>query len=394
MMKGNVNNRIPRLLQLYLLGEITPEEQKELEFWCKQKESNRYFFEQIQKENLLAQEHFLYKRIDKYKAFSIFKQRFAPYGKKRKINIRLWKYVAIFLLPLTIAIIWLLTNPKQKIDSSLCQQVQLHPGSPQALLILDDGKQVALASGNKNDIQINEDIKVSHKNDELVYTTKPQQKPQQEISFNELIIPRGGEYKVTLSDGTLVFLNSATQLKYPITFDNKERRVKLGGEAYFEVTKDTSRPFIVEVDGIEIKVYGTSFNINTQQEGKIQTVLVEGSVGIKIQSSGREQIIVPGEMAEFNEIQKNLIIKKVNTQIYTDWRNGIFRFENERLEDILQKLANWYDVEIFYQTANVKDLHFTGYVERYKKIDTILQSITLATDVQFAIQGKTIIVSK
>lgn len=163
---------------------------------------------------------------------------------------------------------------------------------------------------------------------------------------------------------------------------------------YFEVTKDTSRPFIVEVDGIEIKVYGTSFNINTQQEGKIQTVLVEGSVGIKIQSSGREQIIVPGEMAEFNEIQKNLIIKKVNTQIYTDWRNGIFRFENERLEDILQKLANWYDVEIFYQTANVKDLHFTGYVERYKKIDTILQSITLATDVQFAIQGKTIIVSK
>ena len=154
------------------------------------------------------------------------------------------------------------------------------------------------------------------------------------------------------------------------------------------------QPFIVEVNGVEVKVYGTSFNVNSQQDHKIQTVLVEGSVGIKIQSSGEEQIISPGEMAVFDEIPQNITIKKVNPQVYTDWRNGIFRFENERLEDILNKLANWYDVEIFYQSPDVKELHFTGYIERYKKIDTILRSITLATNVQFSIREKTILVSK
>lgn len=391
-MKDEQNNRISRLFQLYLLGDITPQEQKELEAWCDQNESNRLFFENIQKENLLAQEHELYKNVDKVKAFSTFKQKTHVLNKKHKtVDIISWKYAAIFLLPLAIAaVLW--TNFKPE-ETPIPQQVAIHSGASQALLILENGQKVALTSGDGNDSLI-KNSNIVRKKDELIYTSTKQEQAPQEIRFNELIIPKGGEYKVTLSDGTVVYLNSVTHLKYPTTFGDKERRVQLDGEAYFEVTKDSQHPFIVEVNGVEVKVYGTSFNVNSQQDHKIQTVLVEGSIGIKIQSSGEEQIISPGEMAVFDEIPQNITIKKVNPQVYTDWRNGIFRFENERLEDILNKLANWYDVEIFYQSPDVKELHFTGYIERYKKIDTILRSITLATNVQFSIREKTILVSK
>lgn len=150
----------------------------------------------------------------------------------------------------------------------------------------------------------------------------------------------------------------------------------------------------MEINGIQIKVYGTSFNVNSHKEGKVQTVLVEGSVGVRVLSTGKEKRLYPGEMAEFREVGESIEIKKVNPELYTEWRRGSFRFENERLEDILTTLSNWYNVDIFYQNQEVKDFHFTGFLGRYKNINTILSSITLATGVRFNYTGETIIVSK
>ena len=236
-------------------------------------------------------------------------------------------------------------------------------------------------------------ITVTGEKDRLVYTSS-EGKNVDEIRFNELEVPRGGEYKVRLADGTLVYLNSATRMKYPVKFDEKERKVYLSGEAYFEVAKDPERPFFVEMEGVEVRVYGTSFNVNTHQEGNIQTVLVKGSIGVKVLSSGMESMIRPGQMAEFKQGNTKVDVKDVNVAVYTDWKDGIFRFENQRLEDILTVLSNWYDVDVFYQTASVKELHFSGYMERYKDVSVILEAITLSTGVTFSIQGKTIVVSK
>lgn len=199
---------------------------------------------------------------------------------------------------------------------------------------------------------------------------------------------------MALADGTVVYLNSATRLKYPVVFNEKERKVYLSGEAYFEVAKDAERPFLVEVANVEVKVYGTSFNVNSYREGNVQTVLVEGSVGVKVLASGVESVIKPGQMAEFKQGNTGVEVREVDVTLYTDWKNGIFRFENQRLEDILTTLSNWYNVDVFYQTSSVKDLHFSGYMERYKEIDTILGAITLSTGVRFSIQGTTIVVSK
>ncbi len=390
-MKNHCPDRIVHLLQLYLLGDITKEERQELEDWCEEAPRNRKLFEQICQEDLFSKERYVYEKIHDTKAFSVFEKRV------RKVSSRSignwWKYAAVLLFPILVVGSWKLMHETEQVSIVASSVAPIQPGCSQAVLVLDDGRKVFLKEEEEGVISEDKEITVTGEKDRLVYTSS-EGKNVDEIRFNELEVPRGGEYKVRLADGTLVYLNSATRMKYPVKFDEKERKVYLSGEAYFEVAKDPERPFFVEMEGVEVRVYGTSFNVNTHQEGNIQTVLVKGSIGVKVLSSGMESMIRPGQMAEFKQGNTKVDVKDVNVAVYTDWKDGIFRFENQRLEDILTVLSNWYDVDVFYQTASVKELHFSGYMERYKDVSVILEAITLSTGVTFSVQGKTIIVSK
>ena len=390
-MENQYSDRIVRLLQLYLLGDITEEERQELEDWCKETPQNRNLFEQICQEDLFSKERSVYEKIDDTKALRTFEKHV------RKVSTRgfgrWWKYAAVLLLPILVVGLWKLVYEVEQVPVVTSSVSQIQPGCSRAVLVLDDGRTVFLKEEEEGVISEDKGIMVTGERDRLVYTSS-EGKNVDELRFNELEIPRGGEYKVRLADGTLVYLNSATRMKYPVKFDEKERKVYLSGEAYFEVAKDPERPFFVEMEGVEVRVYGTSFNVNTHQKGNVQTVLVKGSIGVKVLSSGMESVIRPGQMAEFKQGNTKVDVKDVNVAVYTDWKDGIFRFENQRLEYILTVLSNWYDVDIFYQTVSVKELHFSGYMERYKDVSVILEAITLSTGVTFSIQGKTIIVSK
>lgn len=390
-MEHQYSDRIVRLLQLYLLGDITEEERQELEDWCEEAPRNRKLFEQICQEDLFSKERYVYEKIHDTKAFSVFEKRV------RKVSSRSignwWKYAAVLLFPILVVGSWKLMHETEQVSIVASSVAPIQPGCSQAVLVLDDGRKVFLKEEEEGVISEDKEITVTGEKDRLVYTSS-EGKNVDEIRFNELEVPRGGEYKVRLADGTLVYLNSATRMKYPVKFDEKERKVYLSGEAYFEVAKDPERPFFVEMEGVEVRVYGTSFNVNTHQEGNIQTVLVKGSIGVKVLSSGMESVIRPGQMAEFKQGNTKVDVKDVNVAVYTDWKDGIFRFENQRLEDILAVLSNWYDMNVFYQTVSVKELHFSGYMERYKDVSVILEAITLSTGVTFSIQGKTIVVSK
>ena len=390
-MENQYSDRIVRLLQLYLLGDITEEERQELEDWCEEAPQNRNLFEQICQEDLFSKERSVYEKIDDTKALRTFEKHV------RKVSTRgfgrWWKYAAVLLLPILVVGLWKLVYEVEQVPVVTSSVSQIQPGCSRAVLVLDDGRTVFLKEEEEGVISEDKGIMVTGERDRLVYTSS-EGKNVDELRFNELEIPRGGEYKVRLADGTLVYLNSATRMKYPVKFDEKERKVYLSGEAYFEVAKDPERPFFVEMEGVEVRVYGTSFNVNTHQKGNVQTVLVKGSIGVKVLSSGMESVIRPGQMAEFKQGNTKVDVKDVNVAVYTDWKDGIFRFENQRLEDILTVLSNWYDVDIFYQTVSVKELHFSGYMERYKDVSVILEAITLSTGVTFSIQGKTIIVSK
>ena len=389
-----VDERIIQLMQLHLTGEISDEDKRELEAWCEARESNRRFFERICREDLFAREHGLYARVDDRRAWIRFKRSVGlPVGRSRVLRV-VWRCAAVLVLPLVVAAVWLYRSAQEEPVTMAERTERIVPGSPRAVLVLEDGKKVALVPGAGREIQVSKEVKAQSKGDQLTYQAGEEMLKKQDVHYNELSIPRGGEFKLELSDGTLVHLNADTRLKYPVVFAGQERRVVLDGEAYFEVAKDVAHPFIVEVEGVEVKVYGTSFNVNTLLEGRVQTVLVAGSVGVRSLASGEEVRVKPGELAEYDRGERDFTVKEVDTSFYTDWRNGILRFSNEPLDDMLETLARWYNVNFFYQNQEVKNLHFTGYMERYKDIEVILKSVTMSTGVHFSIQGRTIVVSK
>ena len=390
---GNFNERILRLLQLYLLKTLSDLERQELEDWCAEREENRLFFKRVREDDLLSKELAVYRQLDKAEAKRKFKRRVGLIQRKG-INLRVMKilpYAAIVVVGLFVAIVWQQHRLEQVTIPSSSQSIQ--PGCAQATLVLSEGQKVILKEEGNTPITVEPGMVATCENGRLVYTPS-RVKDTNVLKFNELIIPRGGEYQLTLGDGSHVQMNSASTLKYPVMFNQQERRVYLTGEAFFEVAKDPVHPFIVNVGDMEIRVYGTSFNINTLKKDGVQTVLVEGSVGIKVLQSGEECMIKPGQLAEYNKEMGKMEIREVNTSLYTDWKEGIFRFENERLEDILETLSNWYNVDVFYQTSSVKELHFSGFMERYEQIGSILNAITISTGVHFDIREHTITVLK
>lgn len=392
---GNFNERILRLLQLYLLKPLSDQEQQELEDWCAEREENRLFFKRVREDDLLSKELAVYRRIDEAKAKRRFRRRVGLIpreGGKSRV-MKMLPYAAVVVVGILVVLVWQQRRPEQITVPLVPSSQSIQPGRPQATLVLSEGQKVILHEEGNTPIAVEPGMVATRENGRLIYTPSGV-KDTTVLKFNELIIPRGGEYQLMLADGSHVQMNSASSLKYPVVFNQQERRVYLTGEAFFEVTKDSVHPFIVNVGDMEIKVYGTSFNINTLKKNGIQMVLVEGSVGIKLLRSGEECMIKPGQLAEFNKEEGKIEVREVNTSLYTDWKEGIFRFENERLEDILETLSNWYNVDVFYQTSAVKELHFSGFMERYEQIDSILNAITISTGVHFVIREHTIMVSK
>lgn len=201
-------------------------------------------------------------------------------------------------------------------------------------------------------------------------------------------IPRGGEYKVILADGTKVWLNAESELTYPVTFTQDTRKVILSGEAYFEVTKDTARPFYVQTGDMEVKVLGTSFNISAYPESKRQTTLLEGRVAVTLHS--QHVIIAPGQ--QVTETTKGLEVREVNVKDYIAWREKRFVYENELLQKVLDDLQRWYDIEIFITSDKIRTLHLTANLPKYEDMAKILEIIEFATCVKFEVKDRAVIV--
>ena len=220
-MKNHCPDRIVHLLQLYLLGDITKEERQELEKWCEEKARNRRFFEQVCQEDLFSKERVVYEKIDDKKALYAFEKRV---GKVSPRGIgRWWKYAAVLLFPILVVGSWRLIHEMEQVPVVTSSVTRIQPGCSQAVLVLDDGRKVFLKEEEEGVISEDKEITVTGEKDRLVYTSSVE-KGMDELRFNELEVPRGGEYKVKLADGTLVYLNSATRIKYPVKFDGKERK--------------------------------------------------------------------------------------------------------------------------------------------------------------------------
>ena len=267
--------------------------------------------------------------------------------------------------------------PAEKLADA--QETVGQSGRPGVILSLSDGRRIDL-SAREGKIGAGEEVVNHPENKQLFYAAD--QGGEKISRMNRLDVPQGAEYHLVLSDGTRVWMNARSRLVYPVAFGDT-REVELEGEAYFEVTRDENRPFIVHAGQVAVKVLGTEFNVNTCRKQKVQTVLVKGSV--QVENGGKREVVLrPGELAE--TVGTQIRVTQVNVRKYTAWREGVFYFEEAELEEIMTELADWYCVQAVFTDQTVRTRKFSGVLERSETIENVLKKIERTTSVHFTIQ--------
>lgn len=306
---------------------------------------------------------------------------------------RWWAVAAAGLLLLTAAWWWGTDRPAAAPVAETRQQRfknEVAPGGNKAMLILADGSAIALdsaANGVLSSQGGSQVVKLG--NGQLAY--RPAGAHNGRVLYNTVRTPRGGTYRLTLPDGTGVWLNAGSSVTYPTAFTGNARPVAVTGEAYFEVTKDAARPFQVTAADMNITVLGTSFNVNAYTDNATRsTTLLEGAV--KVTSGASNHTLKPGQQARLNKTRNTTVISQVDTEEIVAWKNGYFQFTDAGMEEVMQQLEQWYDVKVTYEGA-IPQRSFGGGIQRSLPLTKVL-SILEENDVKFRIEGRNITVMK
>ncbi len=312
--------------------------------------------------------------------------------KSRRMTLR-WSIAASIILLVGLFVGRTINGVRDMHEEQELAKNVMQPGTLKAVLMMADGKEVVLEQGQNLNILLNERVRVATSNRGIVYEEHGKGVVTEE--YNKLTTPIGGEYSLVLSDGTKVFLNADSELKYPVEFSDGKRIVDLKGEAYFEVHKDSLRPFVVRVNGAEVTVLGTSFNVNTYgDDGQIYTTLVNGAVRVSSVKNGQAEVLKPGMQSVMDVQSGQLTVREVDVEPYVAWREGRFVFRAMTLDLIMRQLQRWYDFEVFYQNPELKDYEFRGVIKRDMDLDKVLSVIKVTTNVDFEVKGKVITIIK
>ena len=294
------------------------------------------------------------------------------------------KYAAVMLLFVSMGIFWFVNEEKQEVENVTVAKIE--HGSMKAQLVLANGRKVDLVPETNLQLEEEGGTRISTLDNMVKYSGMDSLVGQSaEVKYNTLIVLRGGEFSLELADGTRVWLNTESKLRYPVAFTGEERRVEMEGEVYFEVAKNREKPFVVTVNGVDIRVLGTSFNVSAYQEDVV-TTLVTGKVQLK---KGDEQVVLlPNQQAIWSD--DKFKVKQVDARNYVLWKEGVFYFEDVDLETILDDMARWYNVNIFYVNPTLKKMKFSVEIKRYEDINEILRRIEQTKRVKFEIKDRTI----
>ena len=312
---------------------------------------------------------------------------------KRQHLFQLIRYAAILILPLSVLLLFWLHQEKELPPMNVAvvgvmDSTDMH----KVYLVLEGGTKVDLSTPHVDTIRQDDgQLLAVDTLGKLVYNTV--QEEVEELFYHKIVVPRGGEYTVELNDGTRVRLNADSELRFPVKFVGNERKVFLKGEAYFEVERDTSRPFRVDVHGDAIiEVLGTEFNVNAYPENaEIFATLVLGKVRVADLQTDSTVVLLPNQQAALSGAGIN--VKEVNPEDFISWINGRFYFEKMPLEEILIQLGRWYDLQVFWAKEELKSYEFTGAIWRDNTIRQTLDMIEKTTDVCFTVSGRTVTVN-
>lgn len=315
---------------------------------------------------------------------------------------------AIVLISLSVGLYFYVNRSSQYSAMNIAAENDIKPGKNSAVLTLANGKQISLTDGIDGKIADEKGTAITKtKSGQLIYDISALQGDKPEVSFNMLTTPKGGQFQVQLPDGTLVWLNAASVIKFPTTFSGMpERKVVLSGEAYFEVArvavkgadgKHMSMPFIVETEKQRVEVLGTHFNINAyHDEGSDNTTLLEGSVRVAMLNLKGEKsaqvILKPNQQSVLTT--NGIRVNQVDAEQAIAWKSGLFMFEGESLEYIMKKIARWYDVDIHFENEELKQKIYSGSFSRFTNVSQVLQKIELTHTARFTVKGRKIILYK
>ncbi|MDR2413480.1 MAG: FecR domain-containing protein [Odoribacteraceae bacterium] len=381
----NKNDRIARLISTRLSGELNEEEERELERWMEEGEENRQLVRELLSGETFEEKYKLYQQIDWKRRLGQFERK---HGHRRGLPGRVARHAAIWLLPVAAAVVCYIAVTRSRPAES--PGAGIHPGHFHAILYRSTGEEFILDNTLQEPVKLPDHIRLTPGADALVYAGSPEEK----IVENKLSTPRGGEYRLTLSDGTRVHLNARSTLAYPESFRDNAREVYLSGEAWFEVAGDTGRPFRVVTDEASITVRGTRFNVNTSRAGIVETALVEGSVGLTFKKRAGEVVLRAGEVAEYHVNTDSLSVRETDLLPHVGWKDNLFVFSGEPLESIMEKLSNWYDFSVVYADAGIASTRFSGYMRKYDDISIILEAIEKTAGVTFTIDRKRVTISR
>jgi transmembrane sensor len=311
------------------------------------------------------------------------------------IHTSAFRIAAALVIIAGAAIIFQLTRNNNKNQDSIVKSdavpQEIAPGKNKGVLTLSDGSSITLETAQNGPLTQQGNSRIEKSSDGQLAYKLLNEKPS-EVFFNSIATPRGGQYQVVLSDGTKVWLNAASSLRFPAAFSGSERMVELAGEAYFEVAKNASLPFVVKVDArTKIEVLGTHFNVTAyKDESSVNTTLLEGRVKLTAIATGDSRIMNPGEQAALLDNGKISINQHTDTDQVVAWKNGTFNFNNADLGTVLRQLSRWYDVDFKFE-GPVPQRQFHGEIQRDLKLSQVLMLLE-KNDVFCRLEGKTLIV--
>ena len=384
-----VTKDIHELILSYLREDISEEEMSRLRVWLDENERHQRLLEELRDKDVLQREIGEYVSFDTSRLWGQLKEAMEEPVRKGRSLLKVWGAVAAVVVAFVGGLLyWQMTgSPQPEVKQVAIARIE--QGGMRAVLITETGQQVVLQGLKDTCLNITGTETLNIREDgSLKYSLSALSSMSE---WHTLRIPKGGEYKIVLDDGTEIWLNSASELKYPAHFVGNERRVQLTGEAYFHVARNEAAPFIVETRDMDVKVLGTSFNVSVyEDEESCHATLVEGRVEVNDKVNGEKVVLTPGKQALLRGGE--MTVREVNTKLYTLWRLDRFTFASEDMEGVIRKLSRWYNVDFFFANSSMKQKRFTGSLPKYADISQVLKMIEMTTDIKFEIKEHTIMI--
>lgn len=383
--------KISRLIAKKLMGVILPEDEEKLNAWLEEDARNKDLYRRILEVENFSTRDMYAKRLDVEHTWDALKEQLAGQRKRRSL-FSSWQIgvAASVILLVGIGLYWGF-NKKPKVKQvEVAAHVEM--GGAKAILVTSRGDEIVLQDSSVQLITLGGGMVAKNDGVQVSYKENEGAGKEDVLEYNTIRVPRGGEYKLFLSDNTEVFLNSDSEIRFPVKFGKGKRDVFLRGEAFFVVTKDASRPFVVNAnDKMSVEVLGTQFNLQAYPDDAfVETTLNEGAVRV---FNGKQGVrLRPDEQAVYDE--GKFTVRKVDASSYSAWKEGRFMLLNHSLENIMTRLARWYNIDIFWENPEVKEYHFSGELARYGDFTEILRMLELATRVHFEVKDRTVFVRK